>query len=96
MLIAAALGTNDFASLPQQQIDQVAAEVPLDRLVGTDADGTQVAISNVRLLKDIDGDGDVEDDADALAAAALAIRDIAEAGQGPLEGSSLSPATLEE
>ena len=96
LLIAAALGTNDFASLPQQQIDQVAAEVPLDRLVGTDADGTQVAISNVRLLKDIDGDGDVEDDADALAAADLAIRDIAEAGQGPLEGSSLSPATLAE
>ena len=96
LLIAAALGTNDFASLSQQQIDQVVEEVPLDRLVGTDADGTQVAISNVRLLKDIDGDGDVEDDADALAAADLAIRDIAEAGQGPLEGSSLSPATLEE
>ena len=96
LLIAAALGTNDFASLSQQQIDQVVAEVPLGRLVGTDADGTQVAISNVRLLKDIDGDGDVEDDADGLAAADLAIRDIAEAGQGPLEGSSLSPATLEE
>ena len=96
LLIAAALGTNDFASLSQQQIDQVVAEVPLRRLVGTDADGTQVAISNVRLLKDIDGDGDVEDDADGLAAADLAIRGIAEAGQGPLEGSSLSPATLEE
>ena len=96
LLIAAALGTNDFASLSQQQIDQVAAEVPLGRLVGTGVDGTQVAISSVRLLNDIDGDGDVEDDADTLAVAELAIRDIAETSQGPLDGGSLSPAILSE
>ena len=80
-LIAAALGTDDFASLSQQQIDQATAQLPIDRLVGTDADGTQVAIANVRLLKDIDGDGDTEDDEDVLAAAELAVRDIAEASR---------------
>ena len=96
LLITAVLGTNDFTSLSQQQIDQAVAQVPIDLLVGTDAYGTQVAISNLRLLDDIDGDGDVEDDADALAAAELAIRDLAQAGQGPLIGSSLSPATLSE
>ena len=96
LLIAAALGTNDFASLSQQQINQAATQVPTDRLVGTDADGTQVAISNVQLLNDIDGDGDVEDDAATLATAELAIRDIAKASQGPLTGGSLSPAILSE
>ena len=96
LLIAAVLGTDDFATLSQQQIDQAATQVPTDRLVGTDADGTQVAVSSVRLLNDIDGDGDVEDDADTLAAAELAIRDIAKASQGPLTGSSLSPAILSE
>ena len=96
LLIAAVLGTDDFATLSQQQIDQAATQVPTDRLVGTDADGTQVAVSSVRLLNDIDGDGDVEDDADTLAAAELAIRDIAKASQGPLTGSSLSPAILTE
>ena len=95
-LIAAALGTDDFASLSQQQIDQAAAQLPIDRLIGADVDGTQVAIANVRLLKDIDGDGDTEDDEDILAAAELAIRDIAEASRGPLDGGSLSPAVVSE
>ena len=95
-LIAAALGTDEFASLSQQQIDQATAQLPIDRLVGTDADGTQVAIANVRLLKDIDGDGDTEDDEDVLAAAELAVRDIAEASRGPLDGGSLSPAVVSE
>ena len=95
-LIAAALGTDDFASLSQQQIDQAAAQLPIDRLVGTDADGTQVAIANVRLIKDIDGDGDTEDDEDIVATAELAIRDIAEASRGPLDGGSLSSAVVSE
>lgn len=95
-LIAAALGTDDFASLSQQQIDQATAQLPIDRLVGTDADGTQVAIANIRLIKDIDGDGDIDDDEDILATAELAIRDIAEASRGPLDGGSLSPAVVSE
>ena len=95
-LFAAALGTNDFASLSQQQIDAAASQVPIDRLVGTDADGTQVAIATVRLILDVDGDGDTEDDAVALTEAELAIRDIVEASRGPLEGSSLSSAVISE
>ena len=95
-LLAAALGSTDFASFSQQEIDQAASLVPVNRLVGTDSDGTRVAIATVRLLTDADGDGDETDDADALTEAQLAIRDIAEASPGPLAGSSLSPATISE
>ncbi len=95
-MLASVLGVNDFAPLSQQQIDQAASQVPIDRLVGTDSDDARVAIATVRLLTDADGDGDAEDDADALTQAQLAIRDIAEASQGPLEGGSLSPATVSE
>ena len=95
-MLASVLGVNDFAPLSQQQIDQAASQVPIDRLVGTDSDGARVAIATVRLLTDADGDGDAEDDADALTQAQLAIRDIAEASQGPLEGGSLSSATVSE
>ena len=96
LLIAAALGTGDFSSLTQQQIDQAAARLPIDRLVGTDADGTQVALSTVRLRADVDGDGDNEDDADALVEAELAVRDAARASQGPLDANAHSPAILAE
>ena len=95
-MIARALGTDDFASLSQQQIDQATAQLPIDRLVGTDENGDPVAISNVRLLKDIDGDGDDQDDEDALAEAELTIRDMAVDSRGPLEGSGLSPAVVSE
>ena len=96
LLAAAALGTDDFASLTQQQIDQATAQLPIGRMVGTDTDGSQVAIATVRLVMDVDGDGDIEDDADALVSAELAIREIAQSSRGPLEGSSLSPSTLAE
>ncbi len=92
-MLASVIGVNDFAPLSQQQIDQAASQVPIDRLVGTDSDGALVAIATVRLLTDADGDGD---DADALTQAQLVIRDIAEASQGPLEGGSLSSATVSE
>ncbi len=95
-IFAAALGTDDFASLTQQQIDQAKAQLPVSRMVGTDSDGSQVAIATVRLVMDADGDGDIEDDADILSSAELAIREIVESSQGPLEGSSLSPSTLAE
>ena len=95
-MLASVLGVNDFAPLSQQQIDQAASQVPIDRLVGTNSDGALVAIATVRLLTDADGDGDDGDDADALTQAQLAIRDIAEASQGPLEGGSLSSATVSE
>ncbi len=96
VMLASVLGTDDFASLTQRQIDEAARQVPIERVVGTDADGGEVAIATVRLLRDADGDGDQEDDADALADAELAIRDVAEATAGPLEASALSPATVSE
>ena len=96
LLLASALGTDDFASLSQEQIDEAAATLPLSRLVGTDSDGSTVAIASVRLIRDADGDGHLDDDEEALAAAELAIRDAARESRGPLEGSALSPATTAE
>lgn len=95
-LLAAELDTDDFASVSQRQIDEAADHLSLDRLVGTDADGATVAISNIRLLVDADGDGDTADDSEALADAELAIRDIMAASEGPLVGGSLSTAVLME
>ncbi len=95
-LFAQALGTDDFASLPQAQIDGAAAQLPLGRLVSTDADGTTVAIAALRLRADADGDGETADDEAGLAEAELAIRDIARDSSGPLSGSSLSAATTAE
>ena len=95
-LIGRALETNDFASLSQQQIDQASAQLPITRLVGSDADGTGVAIASIRLLEDADGDGDTADDEEILTQAELAIRDIAKSSSGPLEGSSISQATTQE
>ena len=89
LMIGAALDTEDFASVSQQQIDEAVARVPVDRLNGTDADGSQVSTASVRLSFDAD-------DADALTAAELAIRDIVRDSQGPLEGSSLSAAVIDE
>ncbi|WP_420625349.1 efflux RND transporter permease subunit [Candidatus Poriferisodalis sp.] len=97
VLLERALGTDDFASLSQQEIDDAAASVPaLGRMVGTDVDGSQVATANFRLFKDLDGDGDFEDDAETLTTGELTIRDVAEESSGPLAGSSLSSATVAE
>ena len=96
MLIGRALGTEDFASLSQQQIDQAVSQLPVDRLIGVDADGTGVSVANVRLLEDADDDGDKTDDEESLTDAELFIRDTVNASSGPLEGSSISPATTAE
>ena len=61
----------------------------MDRLTGTDADGSKVSIASVRLSFDAD-------DAEALADAEFAIRDIVRDSQGPLKGSSLSPAVIND
>ena len=85
LLVGAALRTNDFTALPQQQIDRVAGQLPgLDRLTGADVDGSLLSIATVTLFK-----GDTQ-------GAELAIRDIAQASQGPLAVSSLSPAIIVE
>ena len=55
--LAAALGTSDFASLSQEEVDAVAAGNPaLARLVGFDDDGTQVAAAHARLRADVPED----------------------------------------
>ena len=96
LLVAAALGIDDFGMLTQAEIDQIGQQLPLNRFVGVDTDGSAVAIASVRLTTDIDGDGEIEDDAEAVVSAESAIREIIGASQGPLEGSSLSPAILSE
>ena len=83
--LGAALGTDDFAALTTEQIDQAAAEAPaLSRLTGTDADGSPVAVAKVTLLA---GDS---------AEAELAIRDLAQASRGPLSASSVSLASADD
>ena len=87
--LAAALGTDDFASASQADIDAAAQGNPaLARLVGSDVDGGPVAVAYVRLHK-------IEDE-ERLESAELAVRDIAESAAGEVEGSSLSPATVSE
>ena len=93
-LIAGPLGTSDFASATQQAIDEAAAQIPVDRLVGTDTDGSGVALANIRLIADVDRDGDTDDDEAALERAELAIGDLAAASQGPLAATTLSPAVI--
>ena len=93
-LIAGPLGTSDFASATQQAIDEAAAQIPVDRLVGTDTDGSGVALATVRLVTDVDRDGDTDDDEAALERAELAIGDLAAASQGPLAATTLSPAVI--
>ena len=87
--LAAALRTSDFASASQADIDTAAEGNPaMARLVGFDADGTQVAAAYVRLHK--------IEDRERLNAVELALRDVARGSTGPLEASSLSPATVSE
>ncbi|MCY3785759.1 MAG: efflux RND transporter permease subunit [bacterium] len=93
LLLSRALGTEDFGAVSQEQIAAAAAELPLERLVGADADGTTVALASLRLYADGDRDGETADDAEALERAQLRIRDLAVATSGPLVGSALSDAT---
>ncbi len=90
-LIGAALQTDDFESVTQAQIDSVrnAPEIQgvLAALTGTDKDGTQVAIANIRLTDA--GDERVAD-------AERRINELAVGNEGPLRVSSLSPAVFED
>ena len=98
-ILAAVLGHDDFANTTQGSIDEAldrirsdpefsGARAALDALTGTDADGSSVAVATVRLS----GAGDWE----RLIEAELAIQEIAEETEGPLAGSSLSPATINQ
>ena len=90
-LIGAALQAEDFESVTQAQIDSV-RNVPeiqgvLAALTGTDKDGTQVAIANIRLTDT--GDERVAD-------AERRINELAVGNEGPLRVSSLSPTVFED
>ncbi|MXY37144.1 MAG: MMPL family transporter, partial [Dehalococcoidia bacterium] len=97
-VMAFLLETDDFASVPQAQIDATveylrttpeAAQLyaTLDALVGTDADGTPVGVAMVRVLET---DDDASDDAQ------LRIEDLTQEAEGPLHVRSLSVPVIEE
>ena len=90
-LIGVALQTDDFGSITQEQIDAVrnAPEIQgaLAAMTGTDADGTPVAIANIRLIDT--GDERVQE-------AERRISELAAADEGPLRVSSLSPVVVED
>ncbi len=97
--LAAVLGTDDFASLSQAEIDGAlqlietqpelaAVSEGLTQLVGVDEDGDPLAIARVRLRQ--------LEDLNALAEAELIARDLVEEVDGPLDARALSGATLDE
>ena len=86
LLVGAELDVDDFESVTQAEID-FARNVPgigeaIAAMTGTDADGTTVAIANIR-LKDI-GDESVQD-------AERRINELAVGDEGPLRVRSISP-----
>ncbi|MDE0196540.1 MAG: MMPL family transporter, partial [bacterium] len=90
-LVGFVLGTDDFASITQAEIDSVHG-VPeiaaaLDAMTGDDTDGTPVGIANIRLLDT--GDERVAD-------IERRIDDLALASEGPLRVTSVSPAVVED
>ena len=86
-----ALGVDDLSTVPQAQIDRVAAApqvaLVLGQLSGI-ADGEPLAISSIKLRQ--------LGDADGLADAELLLADIVEQIEGPLDVRSLSSATINE
>ncbi|MXX17921.1 MAG: MMPL family transporter, partial [Dehalococcoidia bacterium] len=97
-VMAFLLETDDFASVPQAQIDATveylrttpeAAQLyaTLDALTGIDADGTPVGVAMVRVLET---DDDASDDAQ------LRIEELTQEAEGPLQVRSLSVPVIEE
>ncbi len=86
-----ALGVDDLSTVPQAQIDQVAAqpqfEMLLANLSGETADGP-LAISSVKLRQ--------LDDPEGLEDAELLLADVVATVDGPLDVRSLSAATINE
>ena len=97
--LAAALGVEGFEGVTQAEVDAALDRIRreaglaeqralLDSLTGTDEDGTPVAIATIRLRDP----GDME----TLVEAELAIHEVTEAVEGPLEARSVSEATIDE
>ena len=90
-LLQAALQRQSLEGITQAEIDAV-RNIPqiqgaIDAMTGTDADGTQVAIANIRLTDT--GDDRVKD-------AERRINELAANSQGALSVSSLSPTIVED
>ena len=90
-LIGAALQADNFESVTQSEIDSARnipeIQGPLAAMTGTDADGTPVAIVNIRLSDT--GDERIQD-------AERRINELAAGDDGPLSVSSLSPVIVED
>ena len=90
-IIQAGLQVSSLEAVTQAEIDAV-RDAPgireaLDAMTGTDADGTAVAVANIRLNDT--GDDKVKD-------AERRISELAAADEGPLSVSSLSPTIVED
>ena len=90
-LIKAALQADSFESITQEQIDAVRnspqLQAALSAMTGLDADGTQVAIANIRLSDT--GDERILD-------AERRVDELAAADDGPLPVSAFSPVIVED
>ena len=90
-LVQAALQRQSMEGITQAEIDSVRSipqiQGAIDAMTGTDTDGTQVAIANIRLTDT--GDDRVKD-------AERRINELATDSQGSLSVSSLSPAIVED
>ena len=91
LFIGAALQTDSFESLSQEQIEAVrgvpAIQAALAAMTGADSDGTPVAIATLRLRDTGDG---------RLADAERRVSDLAAGAEGPLRVSSVSKAVIED
>ena len=99
LVISRVLGHDNFADASQDEIDRALARIrqapelapthaALDALVGTDIDGTTVALASIRLQ----GGGDQ----DRLARAEHLIDDLVGETPGPLSARSLSPTLIDK
>ena len=97
--LAAVLGVEGFGDTTQAEVDAALDRIrgeralagqlaALDALIGTDADGTPIAIATIRLRDP----GDLE----TLVEAELAIHEVTEGVAGPLAARSVSEATIDE
>ena len=86
-----ALGVDDLSTVPQAQIDEVAAQPPVAALLtqlSGETDGQPLAISAIKLRQ--------LGDADGLEDAELLLADVVASVDGPLDVRSLSTATINE
>ncbi len=91
LLVKAVLQVDTLESVTQAEIDSV-RNVPgigeaLDAITGMDTDGTQIAIATINLL-------DTNDE--RIYIASRTVDELANADQGPLRASSISPVVIED